>query len=183
MIRFDAGRYDDPSIMTANFREVMRGNILPVSGLRHHRYRVDTRTGRCSEEPCLSVNIQSEFPCVDPRVSCREYNEIVMLTHDAGQPAPNLVLLSEVSRFNLNSGKLDTYRYPDTQIPEEHLYVPDLTAKPEQGGWVIGSALDWKEQRMILNAFDARSLNDRPVATATLPYAMPLGLHGKFVHA
>ena len=33
VIRFDAGRYDDPSIMTANFREVMRGNILPVSGL------------------------------------------------------------------------------------------------------------------------------------------------------
>lgn len=183
VIRFDAGRYDDPSIMTVNFREIMRGNILPVSGLRHHHYRIDTRTGRCSEEPCLSANIQSEFPCVDPRVSCREYNEIVMLTHDARQPAPNLVLLSEVSRFSLNSGKLDTYRYPDTQIPEEHLYVPDLTAKPEQGGWVIGSALDWKEQRMILNAFDARSLNDGPVATATLPYAMPLGLHGKFVHA
>ena len=183
VIRFDAGRYDDPSIMTANFREVMRGNILPVSGLRHHRYRVDTRTGRCSEEPCLSVNIQSEFPCIDPRVSCREYNEILMLTHDAQQPAPNLVLLSGVSRFNLNSGKLDTYKYPATQIPEEHLYVPDLMAEPEQGGWVIGSALDWKEQRMILNAFDARSLNDGPVATATLPYAMPLGLHGKFVHA
>jgi carotenoid cleavage dioxygenase-like enzyme len=92
-------------------------------------------------------------------------------------------LLNEVSRFDLNSGKLDTYRYPETQIPEEHLYVPDLRAKPEQGGWVIGSALDWKQQRMILNAFDARSLNDGPVATATLPYAMPLGLHGKFVHA
>ena len=183
VIRFDAGRYDDPSIMTVNFREIMRGNTLPVSGLRHHRYRIDTRTGRCSEEPCLSPTIQSEFPCVDPRVSCREYSKVVMLTQDTQQTSPNLTLLNEVSRFDLNSGKLDTYRYPDTQTPEEHLYVPDLTAKPEQGGWVIGSALDWQEQRMILNAFDARSLNDGPVATATLAYTMPLGLHGKFVHA
>ena len=183
VIRFDAGRYEDPSVMTVNFREMMRGNSLPVSGLRHHRYRIDTRTGRCSEEPCLSANIQSEFPCVDPRVSCRQYSKVVMLTNDTETPAPTRVLLDQVSSLDVDTGELDTFRYPAAQIPEEHLYVPDLTAKPEQGGWVIGSALDWKEQRMILNAFDARSLKDGPVATATLPYAMPLGLHGKFVHA
>ena len=182
VIRFDAPRYDDPSVMTVNFRVIMRGNTLPISALRHHSNRIDTRTGHCSEEPCLSANIQSEFPCVDPRVSCRQYSKVVMLTYNTQQPAPTRVLLNEVSRFDLTSGKLDSYRYPETQIPEEHLYVPDLSAQPEQGGWVIGSALDWKEQRMILNAFDARSINDGPVATATLPYAMPLGLHGKFVH-
>ena len=106
-----------------------------------------------------------------------------MLTQSKNQPRRHNALLSAVSGFDFATGKMDTYHYPEHQIPEEHLYVPDREAGAEQGGWVIGTALDWREQRMILNAFDARSLNDGPVASATLPYAMPLGLHGKFVHA
>lgn len=182
VIRFDAARYDDASIMTLNFREVMRGNVIPVTGLRHHRYRIDTVSGSCTEEPMLDSGLLSEFPSIDPRVSCRRNNKLFMLTHHTNRPTLNKMLLNEVSGFDFKTGKLDTYRYPESQIPEEHQYVPDLTVAPEQGGWVIGSALDWQEQCMILNAFDARSLNDGPVATATLPYITPFGLHGKFVH-
>ena len=47
----------------------------------------------------------------------------------------------------------------------------------------IGSALDVAAQRMVLNVFDVTAVDAGPVATATLPYALPLGLHGKFVAA
>ena len=183
VIRFDAASYEDPSVMTLNFREIMRGNLMPVGRQRHYGYRIDTRTGECSQQPLFGSDLLSEFPSIDPRVSCRRYNKLYMLTQSKNQPRRHNALLSAVSGFDFATGKMDTYHYPEHQIPEEHLYVPDREAGAEQGGWVIGTALDWREQRMILNASDARSLNDGPVASATLPYAMPLGLHGKFVHA
>jgi carotenoid cleavage dioxygenase len=92
------------------------------------------------------------------------------------------VSLNEVSTFDLESGVRQYYRYPDTQIPEEHLFVAKPGSQPETQGWVIGTALDWQKQQTLLNVFDVTAIDDGPVATATLPYALPLGLHGKFVH-
>ncbi|MDE0508358.1 MAG: carotenoid oxygenase family protein, partial [Gammaproteobacteria bacterium] len=45
------------------------------------------------------------------------------------------------------------------------------------------SAFDWSQGKQILNLFDAEAVADGPVATAELPYAIPLGLHGKFVES
>ena len=47
-----------------------------------------------------------------------------MLSSRASEPAPHGGLTS-LTRFDLESGALTTYRYPDTELPEEHLFVPD----------------------------------------------------------
>ncbi|MEM7000059.1 MAG: carotenoid oxygenase family protein [Pseudomonadota bacterium] len=181
VIRFDAARAETPLVMIENFSAIMRGKVSPPTSSLHHQYRIDTKRGSIVEVPLFSPTVESEFPCVDPRVSCRRNNKLFMLSHDSARPAPH-TSLNEVSSFDYESGRMDTYRYPDTQIPEEHLYVAAHDAAPEQGGWVIGSALDWQNKQMLLNAFDARRISDGPIASATLPYALPLGLHGKFVH-
>ena len=90
-------------------------------------------------------------------------------------------MLSAVTRFDLDSGAQQSYRYPDTVIPEEHLFVPKPGSAPEQHGWIVGTALNWREARTELNVFEAARLEDGPLATLALPYALPLGLHGKFV--
>ena len=90
-------------------------------------------------------------------------------------------MLSEVSSFSLDRERLDTYQYPAGVIPEEHLYVPRNDLAPEQGGWVVGSGLNYRQERMELRIFDADHLADGPLATAALPYALPMGLHAKFV--
>ena len=133
------------------------------------------------EAPLFGPNVDSEFPCTDPRVSCRRNRTLTMLTSDSRHPTPHGGL-SEVSTFDLESGKRATYRYPGTMMPEEHLFAPKSGSAPESDGWVIGTALDWQAQATVLNVFDARGVDDGPVATARLPYALPLGLHGKFVH-
>ncbi|MYI02189.1 MAG: hypothetical protein F4122_06635 [Gammaproteobacteria bacterium] len=89
--------------------------------------------------------------------------------------------MNEVNLFDIESGRRDYFRYPDTRIPEEHLYVPRPGSETETGGWILGSAFDWSQGKQILNLFDAEAVADGPVATAELPYAIPLGLHGKFV--
>ncbi len=180
IIRFDAARANDPLVMINTFRDIMRGKITPAGSSAHHQYRIDTQTKSISEMPILSNDVYSEFPCVDPRVSCRENRRITMLTSHA--PAQH-ASLNEVSMFDYTTGQTDTFRYPDTQIPEEHLYVADPRQSPEQGGWILGTALDWQAQNMVLNVFDARGVADGPIASARFELVVPLGLHAKFVHA
>jgi all-trans-8'-apo-beta-carotenal 15,15'-oxygenase len=181
VIRFDAARAPDPMGMIHSFREIMRGNMVPGSTSQHHQYQIDTRSKTISEVPIFGMNIESEFPCVDPRVSCRRNRRLVMLSRNSLTP-PGHLSLNEVSTFDLESGVRQFYRYPDTQIPEEHLFVAKPGSAPETQGWVIGTALDWQTQQTLLNVFDVENIADGPIASAHLPYALPLGLHGKFVH-
>lgn len=180
IIRFDAARAPDPLAMINTFRDIMQGDVSPSSPSHHHEYRVDTRTRTITEAPMFSHSVDSEFPCVDPRVSCRRNELLTMLTRDVSHPAPH-PSLNALTMFDYASGKRTTFHYPDTQMPEEHLFVPKPGSPPETLGWVVGTALDWRRQQTLLNVFDARGVDDGPIATATLPYALPLGLHGKFV--
>lgn len=94
---------------------------------------------------------------------------------------PDHGMLDTVTRFNIERGEMDSYQYPTHIIPEEHLFVPQAGAPIESHGWVVGTALNDRSAQTELRIFDARRVNDGPLATATLPDALPLGLHGKFV--
>jgi carotenoid cleavage dioxygenase len=86
-------------------------------------------------------------------------------------------LWSAVARTNVESGASQRFSYGAQALVEEHLFVPD-----GQGpGWVLGTALDCAQGKTVLSCFAADALADGPVAQATLPYALPLGLHGAFV--
>ncbi len=178
IIRFDAARAPDPLAMIDSLRYIMRGEIRPDTEAVHHQYRIDLKQGTISEAPMFDAGISSEFPAIDPRVSGRRYSRLVMLTRSG---SVEHTMLNEVSSFNLDQEKLETYRYPDGVIPEEHLYVPRYELAPEQGGWVVGTGLNYTAERMELRIFDADHLADGPLATAALPYALPMGLHAKFV--
>ncbi|MEM7077002.1 MAG: carotenoid oxygenase family protein [Pseudomonadota bacterium] len=180
VIRFDAARAEDPLAMIDSFTAIMRGEVLPASPSLHHQYRINTKAGKIAEMPMFSPTFESEFPSVDPRVSTRRNNRLVMLSRDTRTEAPHNNL-NAVTGFSYATGLRDTWRYPDTQLPEEHLYVPQHDRAPETGGWVVGSALDWRQRKQVLNVFDAEHISHGPVASATLPYALPLGLHGTFV--
>ena len=90
--------------------------------------------------------------------------------------------LNRVTLLDLHKETDQHYRYPDHLIPEEHL----LVGTPNREGqlpWVLGTALNYKKSRTELFLYNAQSLASGPVARAKLPYALPLGLHGKFVTA
>ena len=182
VIRFDAARAPHPGIMTRSFSEIMRGHAIDERPANHYGYRLDTKARAITEEALLGTDVHTEFPCIDPRVGCRRYRKLVLLSQ-SGAKAPVHGTLDEVSLFDIETGRRDFFRYPESQIPEEHLYVARPGSEPETGGWILGTAHDWRRGRQVLNLFDAERVADGPVAAAELPYAIPLGLHGKFVQA
>ncbi len=180
IIRFDAARAADPGTMTQAFTEIMHGGSPEYSPAQQYSYRLDTRARRISEQLMLDSEVYSEFPCIDPRLSCRRYRKLVFLSQN-DKALPIHGFLNEVSLFDIESGDRAFFRYPESQIPEEHLYLARPGSAPEASGWILGTAFDWRQKRQIINLFDAQHLTDGPVASAELPYAIPLGLHGKFV--
>ncbi len=180
VIRFDGARSPDPSVMTGALRDVMRGVVSDPGISHHYRYSIDTRSGRTSEERLLAPSIHTEFPAIDPRVTTTHYSRLVVLSRDETRPAPHYEL-NQVRLIDLDRESSMTWSYPEHQLPEEHIFVPAPGSKPEAEGWVVGTAYDWQADCSLLNVFDVNGLADGPIATATLPYALPLGLHGKFV--
>ena len=85
-----------------------------------------------------------------------------------------------MSRYNLETGEIDTFRYGDGFLVEEHVFAADRSNMQEGVGWLIGTALDVARGQTVLSVFDALHLGDGPIAQAWLPYALPLGLHGNF---
>ncbi len=186
VIRFDGARADDPGVMLNTFTDIMRGKVTPAASSHHHQYRIDTRARRVSEAPMFSPGMESEFPVVDPRVSCRRNRQLVFMSRQLAAGAASgqggqWPGLNAVSTFDYDSGARREYVYPQHQLPEEHLLVPAPDSRPEAAGWIVGTALDWQRQQTLLNVFDSRAVDDGPIASARLPYALPLGLHGKFV--
>ena len=180
VIRFDGARSDTPEAMTTSFREIMRGRLLPSPPSVHHQYQIDTKHGSAREMPLLAMGIESEFPCINPNLSTQRNRFLYFLSSDKKDPAPHPSLTS-VSAFDLEGGKLTSFRYPNTKIPEEHIFVPKPGARSEAEGWLVGTTLDYVNERTELNLFDAQAVDAGPIASATLPYALPLGLHGKFL--
>ena len=203
VIHFDAARAPDASAVYGSLRTIMRGErgTAGESHATHHAYQVDTRTGRVRETPMLD-GLASEFPNVDARVCGRRHTQTFMLAAASTSGST----LATVARLHLGSGDLQQYRYGPTEHVEEHIYVPDPTKPPEKGGWVLGTTLDYGAMRDVpagrlaegiqaagarnaeagraftrLNIFEAERIEDGPVAVVQLPYALPLGLHGKFV--
>ncbi len=182
VIRFDGASAADPNTMFASFREVMRGQIPAPTPSAHLAYRIDLRNGRASQRPLFATGMDSEFPTIDPRRSTLRNERLTLLSNaGATAAAPRHRMLSSVSRYDYTRERLQTYRYPSGQIPEEHLFVPAPGKSGEDEGWLIGTALDFDAGTTLLNLFDARSIESGPIATARLPYALPLGFHGKFL--
>lgn len=83
--------------------------------------------------------------------------------------------------LSVQGERVQKYDYGHEWIAEEHLFVPESAFSAEAKGWVLGTAYHWPSERTQISIFDATHINDGPIATARLHYALPLGLHGQFI--
>ena len=164
-------------------RDVMQGREpREASPSIPSQLSIDPKRDRIDVQPLLPGKTTGEFPAVDPRRTGRAYRKLILATREPGSRARHAGF-DAISRLDLVTGAVDRYTYAPHVIPEEHVYVPDATRQDEDSGWIVGTSLDFHAAQTRLSIFDARSLADGPVAVATLPYVLPLGLHGKFVAA
>jgi carotenoid cleavage dioxygenase len=165
VIRFDACRYDDATVLTRTFRDVMVGDDpTPASG-GTALVRLDTSTLRAEMQ---LLPEQTEFPRIDPRAIGQRYRFLHAVA-DSGT----------VLRRDLETGAVTRFAYPAQVTVEEHVVVPK-PGSSDGDAWLIGTSLDWKAGVTRLSVFEAARLGDGPVAVASLPYALPLGFHGNF---
>ncbi len=123
----------------------------------------------------------AEFPVYDNRFTGLKTSRLVMLARSEQMP-PEVFGFNRVQSFNRKTDQLQAFDYGPHTIAEEHVFVAKSGAT-EGEGWLIGTSFNWKTRRTTLTILDASHLEDGAIASATLPYHLPLGLHGKFVES
>ncbi len=169
-IHVDHARSDNADPVFVTSREVMRARRVRGADPQLTVATLNIGTGQASQ---VALAQEAEFPRIDPRRVGLRHRHVVHAT----QIRPELPGFGAIARTDVETGRSDRFSYGAQAIVEEHLFVPD-GSKP---GWVLGTALDFGRQRTVLSCFAADHLKAGPVAQATLPYALPLGLHGAFV--
>ncbi len=180
-IHFDFPRYKDPSIMTRSLRDVMAGKITAFGASDYVRAEIDIATGRIRLE-AIDGMVAADFPRIDPRFGLVRHRHTLMAARlgDALEPP---YAFDSVVRADIDSGRLDSFTYPDNELVEEHIVVPrnDTGGSNKGDAWVLGTTLDITRRQTVLNIFAFDRLADGPVARARLPYPLPLGLHGNYI--
>ncbi len=179
-IRFDAFCYDDASILYREQRDVMWG--------RWERRKAFSTPVRVTLHPARGTVREErgggngEFPRVDPRRIGRRHRYVYSLAQH-GDGTGRHPLFDAIQRCDVESGTVQSWRYPAGIIPEEHVFVPRSDAASEGVGWLVGSSLDFERGVSQLCVFDAEAIDAGPLAVARLDYALPLGFHGWFAPA
>ena len=178
-IIFEGARTANPSTMTRSFKSIMSGQASEGAPPQLYQYSVNTRNQSATERMIGETGVQYEFPAINPQRSCIKHSQITLLSGTTGHYAKHGEF-NEVRQVDLARQTTEFHRYPEDQIPEEHIFVPRPNSSDEGDGWVIGTTHNWRAQRTEVNVFASGKLADGPIFVAELPYAIPLGLHGKF---
>lgn len=173
-IRFDACLYRDARPILGALGQVMDGLNTDIEAARLTLFALHP-DGRAELQ---HASVAMEFPRIDPRVAGRRHGTLFGLAR--GTAGPKHPLFAAIQRYDLGRDRRMVYDYGPSRIAEEHLFVPRPGATAEADGWLVGTTLDTDTKQTQLNIFDARDLTGGPVAVATLPYPLPLGLHGNF---
>ena len=173
-IRLDYVRSPDADWVLKGMRDLMRGQYQREDYATATLLELDLRSAQARQTVTAHV---TEFPRVDPRQVGQRYRHVVMAArHEAPADRPGF---DAVMRLDVETGQTSHYRYGPEVMVEEHIVVPGRL-RPGQD-WILGTALDLRRQAMLLSVFQADRLSDGPVAQATMPRVMPLGLHGQFL--
>ena len=174
-IRLDLCWSKGPDLLFGALRNVMRGDITPAGNGAPHYASVMVPPGRDGVIE-MSSDVM-EFTKVAPNVVGQRHDHVYGLSAAAADTFP----FNRLVKRNLASGATDIYGFGDHIIAEEHVFVPRPDQKAEDDGWLIGTHLDTQKAATNLAVFDAKAISDGPIATAALPYPLPLGFHGIFV--
>jgi len=73
------------------------------------------------------------------------------------------------------------YGFGPRHMVEEMVFVPRPGASQELDGWIVGTTLNLDAKATELHVFDARRVEQGPIAAWRAPVALPVTFHGVFV--
>ncbi|WP_158025590.1 carotenoid oxygenase family protein [Maricaulis sp. W15] len=172
-IHVDAALSDDARMATIGARDVMLGRPSPESEGGSRMHMITLYPGGRFERAAFNDG-GAEFPQVDPRYTglARRF------TWHVGWSDGQVRGASQLVERNLLSGATRRFDFGTDVVVEEPLFIPRDRAAEEGDGWLVHTALNKQARASELHIFEARRLEDGPVASWRLPYACPLGFHG-----
>lgn len=84
-----------------------------------------------------------------------------------------------IASVNTATGWVDSHNLGPDFIAEEPLFIP--TGSQQGQGYLVNTALNFKEGATYCMVFDAEHISDGPVAWTKLDTYMPLGFHGAVI--
>lgn len=172
-IMLQACWYADGAHALSPFRAEMQGVSKPIDlGSSLQRIRLGLDSGRADMEAVVDAGM--EFPNWDARSN--DGGMFALTGGDASESG----YFDAVSRIDPERGLVDSYRYGEGCMVEEHRFVPSADTRGPGHGWLLGTVLDYRRQRTGLSILQAGNLAAGPVAQAWLPFTVPLGFHGWF---
>lgn len=176
VIRLGYARY-------GQFLEHLKGLVLPsprvsanqLASWTQVEINLSTNTARQFDTSLHGI----EFPSFDTRHT-GEKTDMTVLMQNSFTTTDALWGMDTVLTLT-SDDKIQRYSYGKDWIAEEHLLVPLPGSRSAANSWILGTAFNLITQKTTLSIFEAKTLSRGPVAQLTLPYGLPLGLHGQFV--
>lgn len=170
-----AVRHYDLEQMRSPMAAAMRGERDASIGTELVALRLELASGRGRWES--SGVRQLEFPTFDPRYPDSKAARVYAPTAIEPYTAP---YSNAIAAIDSERGRHDVHRYGADIMAEEHVFVPRPGSRKPGQGWLIGTLFDHRRGRSGLAVLDAEHVADGPLATAWVPYTVPLGFHGSF---
>jgi carotenoid cleavage dioxygenase len=167
---FQANPMPRPDPADGPYAAVKKLVDLHALSARPHRWRLDLRTGKCTEEQ-LFDDI-SEFPSIHYARPGRRHRYAWSMTAPVGW-----FLFDGIVRYDLETGAIMRWRYPTGTYASEAPMAPAPGQSAEDAGWLVTFTTDVARDRSECHVFDAARISDGPIARIALPARMSSGTH------
>jgi carotenoid cleavage dioxygenase len=148
-------------------------------GLALHRWRVDTASGRATDE-VVDERDDMELPSRDQRRTGREHRHGYFVQT---RPAELTVDLGGVIKHDFRTGERQVWEPGPTEHGGEWLFVDDPGSDGDDEGWLLSYLHDEATGRSRFVVLDATDVAAGPVASVVLPQRVPYGFHATWVPA
>lgn len=157
------------------------GSPTASGGGRLWRWKIDLQAkSDVFTRTCLDEETTGEFPRMDERYCGRSYSHGWFACSDPMRRYPPAVH-SGIAHLDATTGGMRRYMLPDGATTCEPIFVPRHAQSAEGDGWVLSVVWRATENRSDLAVFDAKSVEEGPIALAKLDHRVPDSFHGSWV--
>lgn len=141
------------------------------------RWTFDLADGSDTFSRVYLDDLVAEFPRIDDRRAGLKNRH----TWYAAAITPGSDLFTGIAHFDNTTGTRRLYELPAGDATSEPVFVPRAPDAAEGDGWLLSTIWRAAENRSDLAVFEARDVDQGPVATVELACRVPFGFHGNWV--
>ena len=141
-----------------------------------HQYRMNTKTGVCSEKPIDDIAV--EFSRINEAYVGQKNHYVYASRFSKNSSAPRFDALV---KFDREKNSKQVYVFEQGVFSGEFVFAAKQNAQKEDDGYLLGFVQDENKQQSEFYIIDAQRFSEGPVARIQMPYRVPYGFHGLWI--